>query len=247
MTPDLSIVVPTYNERARLAELVDAVLSVSADAGVALEVIVVDDASPDGTGALAEALARSRPMQVVHRAGKLGLGSAVVAGFAVARAPVVGVMDADLSHPPAFVPVLYQALQAAGADMVVGSRYVPGGRIPAWPFWRRVLSRAGCLAARPLAPLRDATSGFFLIRRDLAQRTAVRAAGFKICLELVVRGGPANLVEVPIRFDDRAAGESKMSWREATGYLVQLRDLYVARLTGRARPAGAYQQVPPVT
>ena len=105
MTPDLTIVVPTYNERARLEELVDAVLASAAKARLALEIVIVDDNSPDGTGVLAEELAKTRPMQVVRRAGKMGLGTAVVAGFAVANAPVVGVMDADFSHPPAVVPV----------------------------------------------------------------------------------------------------------------------------------------------
>nr|MBP6717150.1 glycosyltransferase [Acidobacteriota bacterium] len=144
MTPDLTIVVPTYNERARLEELVDAVLASAAKARLALEIVIVDDNSPDGTGVLAEELAKTRPMQVVRRAGKMGLGTAVVAGFAVANAPVVGVMDADFSHPPALVPVLYRAMQSTGADVVVGSRYIPGGSTPDWPWKRRLLSRVGC-------------------------------------------------------------------------------------------------------
>jgi len=223
--PDLTIVIPTYNERDRLAELVDALFTASRDAGVALEVVIVDDNSPDGTGALADELARTRRIQVVHRAGKLGLGTAVVAGFNVARAQVLGVMDADFSHPPALVPRLLAVQRATGADLVVASRYVPGGSTPSWPLKRRILSRIACLLARPLSPIRDAASGFFLLRRDVAQGVTIHAGGFKICLELIVRAWPRRLVEVPYRFDDREAGESKMSMREAIGYVVQLRNL----------------------
>lgn len=226
------MVVPTYNERDRLGELVTTLFRVSAEAGLELELVVVDDNSPDGTGALADELARTRRMRVVHRAGKLGLGTAVVAGFAAATAQVLGVMDADFSHPPALVPEMLAVFNATRADVLVASRYVPGGGTANWPFKRRLLSRAGCLLARPLSPIRDAASGFFLIRRAIAEGVTIKAGGFKICLELIVRGSATRLVEIPYRFDDREQGESKMSWREATGYLVQLRDLY--RLRRRA-------------
>lgn len=243
MTPDLTIVVPTYNERERLAELVDAVLAAADHVSLSLELVIVDDNSPDGTGVLADELAKTRPMQVVRRAGKLGLGTAVVAGFAVARGDVVGVMDADFSHPPSLVPTLYAAMRETGADVVVGSRYIPGGSTPDWPWSRRLLSRIGCLLARPIAPIRDAASGFFLIRRDLARQVQIQAGGFKICLELLVRGAPDHVVEVPFRFDDRELGESKMSMREAAGYLVQLRDLYLLRLRQPGRRIRRYQQL----
>lgn len=243
MTPDLTIVVPTYNERDRLAELVDAVLSAAAHAALALELVVVDDNSPDGTGVLADELAKTRPMQVVRRAGKLGLGTAVVAGFAVANAPIVGVMDADFSHPPSLIPILFAAMRETGADVVVGSRYIPGGSTPDWPWSRRMLSRVGCLLARPIAPIRDAASGFFIIRRELARKVQIQAGGFKICLELLVRGAPGHVVEVPFRFDDRELGESKMSLREAAGYLVQLRDLYLLRLRQPGHRIRRYDQL----
>lgn len=243
VTPDLSIVVPTYNERDRLAELVDAVLAAGRDASLGVEIVVVDDNSPDGTGDLADQLARTRPMQVLRRAGKLGLGTAVVAGFGVAKAPIVGVMDADFSHPPALVPALYAAMKTTGADVVVASRYVPGGSTPDWPWSRRLLSRIGCWLARPIAPIRDAASGFFVIRADLARNVVIHAGGFKICLELLVRGAPNRVVEIPYRFDDRELGESKMSLREAAGYLIQLRDLYWLRLTHPSHRIRHYQQL----
>jgi dolichol-phosphate mannosyltransferase len=234
------MIVPTYNERDRLAELVTALFVATGRAGVELELVIVDDNSPDGTGQVADALAVERRIRVVHRAGKLGLGTAVVAGFAVATADTVGVMDADFSHPPALVPRMLAVFRESGADVLVASRYIAGGSTPNWPFKRRMLSRLGCLLARGLSPIRDAASGFFLIRGDIARGVHIKAGGFKILLELIVRGKPSRLVELPYRFDDRELGESKMSLREAAGYLVQLRDLY-----GLPRRSGGrdYRQV----
>jgi dolichol-phosphate mannosyltransferase len=235
--PQLTIVVPTYNERDRIEQLVEAVFAAAAAHDLSLAMVIVDDNSPDGTGAVADTLATRYPLRVIHRAGKLGLGTAVMDGFHVATTPVVGVMDADFSHPPALVPELYQAFQSVNADVAVASRYIPGGSTPNWPWKRRLLSRTACLLARGLSPIRDAASGFFLIRREIAADTTIKAGGFKICLELIVRGGARRLIEVPYRFDDRELGDSKMSTREALGFLIQLRDLYWLRLTsGRQAP-----------
>ncbi len=149
-------------------------------------------------------------------------------------------MDADFSHPPALVPRMFAAMQASSADLVVASRYLPGGSTPNWPMRRRLLSRLACLLARPLSPIRDAASGFFLIRASIARGVTIQAGGFKICLELLVRGWPTRIVELPYRFDDRELGESKMSFREAASYLVQLRDLYWLRWS-RRMPARDYR------
>jgi dolichol-phosphate mannosyltransferase len=223
----LSIIIPTYNERTRLGELVDAISSVFSQHQIAGEIIVVDDNSPDGTGAFADSLAAAgHPVRVVHRPGKLGLGSAVIDGFAAAHGDVLGVMDADLSHPPDALPRMLDAFHRYQADLVIGSRYVPGGGTRNWPFVRRAMSRFACLLARPLTAARDATSGYFLIRRHATEQVTIQARGFKICLELLVRGRVRTIVEVPYEFSDRAAGESKMSWREASGYFWQLRDLF---------------------
>lgn len=221
----LSIVVPTYNERDRLADLVEAVFAAYRSDGVDGELVIVDDNSPDGTGRLADDLAVRHRIRVLHRAGKLGLGTAVIEGFAAASAPVVGVIDADLSHPPALLPRMLGAMRRHDADVVVGSRYIPGGGTRNWERSRLVMSRAACLMARGLTPIRDATSGLFLIRRELAQGVTISAGGFKICLELLVRSRPASVVEVPYVFVGRTAGESKMNMKEAAGYLRQLRDL----------------------
>jgi len=224
-TPSISLVVPTYNERDRLGELVRAIFDAYASAGITGELVIVDDNSPDGTGALADELASLHSIRVVHRGGKLGLGTAVIDGFSVASAPVVGVIDADLSHPPALVPGMLAVMQDTRADLVIGSRYVSDGGTRNWEMSRVLMSRFACLLARGLTPVRDATSGFFLIRRDLARGVRISAGGFKICLELLVRGRPGCVLEVPYVFEGRTAGESKMNLKEATGYLEQLRDL----------------------
>jgi dolichol-phosphate mannosyltransferase len=224
--PVLSIIVPTYNERDRLPELVSTIFAAYAAEGLDGEIVIVDDNSPDGTGALADELAEGRRIRVLHRTGKLGLGTAVIDGFSAAGASVVGVIDADMSHPPTLLPRMFAIMQEARADVVVASRYISGGGTRNWSALRLLMSRLACLAARGLTPVRDATSGFFLIRRDLARGVRISAGGFKICLELLVRGRPMSVVEVPYVFAGRTAGESKMNLKEALGYLSQLRDLH---------------------
>lgn len=235
-TPDLSIVVPTYNERGRLAELVEQAFVVFEGSGIAAELVIVDDNSPDGTGALADELAARRRVRVVHRPGKLGLGTAVIDGFAVASAPVVGVMDADLSHPPEMIARMLEAMRRFSADFVIGSRYVPGGGTSQWGPGRVLMSRLACLLARPITPVRDATSGLFIVKRSATEGVRIEAGGFKICLELLVRGRAASVVEVPYVFVGRTVGESKMNAREASGYLAQLWQLFRFRYFGDGRP-----------
>ena len=229
VAPTLALIVPTYNERERLPELVRAIFDAYRGAHIEGELVIVDDNSPDGTGDVADELARAYPVRVVHRAGKLGLGTAVVEGFAAASAAIVGVIDADLSHPPELVPRLLSVMQETGADLVIGSRYVPGGGTRHWEATRVLMSKFACLLARGLTPVRDATSGFFLMRRDRARGVTISAGGFKICLELLIRSEPALVIEVPYVFTGRTVGESKMNWKEAAGYLRQLQDLHAYR------------------
>ena len=230
--PAVSIVIPTYNERDRLAELIERVCSLFARHGVAVQLIVVDDNSPDGTGRLAESLAGRYPLRVVHRPGKLGLGSAVIEGFAAAGSDVVGVMDADLSHPPEAFLSMLATLRALEVDAVIGSRYIPGGGSTGFSLARQVMSRLACELARFLTPVRDATSGLFLIRQAAVRGVVISAAGFKICLELLVRGRVGSVAEVPYTFVGRTAGASKMNPAEAIGYLSQLASLHRHRFFG---------------
>jgi dolichol-phosphate mannosyltransferase len=207
------VILPTYNEAENLETVVAAVLA----AVPGVRILVVDDASPDGTGEMAEAL---DGVEVVHRPRKSGLGRAYVAGFAhalAAGAATVVEMDADLSHDPADLPRLLEPL-AAGADVVLGSRYVPGGGIQNWDALRRGLSRFGCNYARRVlgVPVRDLTGGFKAFRASALEAidyASVRSQGYAFQVELTYRALKRGLrvEEVPIVFREREHGESKMS------------------------------------
>ena len=232
------MVVPTYNERARLDTLLEQIFAACHRHNLATEVVIVDDNSADGTGIRADEWAKSDRVRVIHRPGKLGLGSAVLDGIAIAQAPIVGVMDADLSHPPDLIPSLYSAMVTADLDMIVGSRYVSGGDSRSFSFSRAMLSRAGCLLSRPLTPVRDPMSGFFLIRRERTTGLQTSVRGFKIGLELLVRTAPRRVAEMGYRFAGREAGESKMSTGEGLRFLRQLAVLYTdATVASSARPS----------
>jgi dolichol-phosphate mannosyltransferase len=223
---DFTIVIPTYNERDRIGVLLERVFGACDHEGLAVEVVIVDDNSGDGTGTVADEWARRRRVRVIHRAGKLGLGTAVLEGFAAAQSEIVGVMDGDLSHPPELLPRLFRTMGDGTFDLVVASRYVPGGGTSNFPIGRWLLSRAGCWLARPLTPVHDAMSGFFLIRRAHLDEFRTSVKGFKIGLELFVRSQPRRLAEIGYIFVGRSAGESKMSVAEGTGFLRQLTILY---------------------
>ena len=145
---------------------------------------------------------------------------------------------------PAAVPRMFAAFQSAGCDFLVASRYVEGGSTHNWPLQRRALSRLGCLLAGPLTTVRDATSGFFFLKPDIVRRAALRETGFKICLELLLRGAPELIVEAPYRFEERAEGKSKMTGSEGRGYLRQLARFYRER-AGRRPPRSRYHRLTP--
>ncbi|MBU0551387.1 polyprenol monophosphomannose synthase [Myxococcota bacterium] len=210
------IVIPTYNERDNLLELLDRIHAALPEA----HVLIVDDASPDGTGELASARAEADArIHLLRRAGKLGLGTAYIAGFkwALARDYThIFEMDADFSHDPATLPALLEA--AEEADLVLGSRWVEGGGTVGWPLKRRLLSKGGSLYARTIlgVPIRDLTGGFKCFRRAVLEAMdldAIQTAGYGFQIELtwgaIQRG--FRVKEVPIRFADRVAGQSKMS------------------------------------
>jgi dolichol-phosphate mannosyltransferase len=214
------IVLPTYNEAENLEAVVRAVLA----AAPGVRVLVVDDNSPDGTGRIADRLAAElEAVEVLHRAGKEGLGRAYLAGFkeVLARgAELILEMDADFSHDPADVPRLIEA--AERADLVLGSRYVAGGRVEDWGLVRRLVSRGGSLYARLVlgVGVRDLTGGFKCFRREVLETLdldAVIADGYGFQIELTYRALRAGftVVEIPIVFRDRRAGTSKMNVRIA--------------------------------
>lgn len=233
----ISVVVPTYNEAATIPVLASRLGAALADRP--WELVVVDDGSPDGTADIAERLAPGLPVRVVRRPGKLGLASAVIDGFRAASGDLLVVMDADLSHPPETVPALVDAV-AGGADLAVGSRYVLGGGTVDWPLRRRIVSRVACLMGNLLVPVRDATSGFFALRRQVVDGVRLNPIGFKIGFEVIARGRYGRVVEVPYTFRDREHGRSKFGSREIVSYAVQLLQVARDRVLGRlnAGPPG---------
>ena len=231
MALPFSLVIPTYNEAGGIEKLLRTLNGVFAAASLDGEIIVVDDNSPDGTGAIVDRLARELPVRCLHRPGKLGLSSGVIDGWKTARAQSValGAMDADFSHDVEVFPKMVAALES-GYGLAVGSRYVDGGGITNWPPRRIVTSRVACWLARPLTPVRDVTSGYFLVRRDALDGIELDPIGFKIGLEVIIKGKYGRAVEIPYVFTDRVVGESKLDQKEIFNYLKQLRKLYSARL-----------------
>jgi len=207
------VVLPTYNEAENVALLIPELLALP------LDVCVVDDASPDGTGQLADEWAAREPrVRVLHRAGKLGLGTAYVAGFRYAlnhQYDAALTMDADFSHHPRYIPAM---LEAAGrADLVIGSRYVPGGQV-LYPLHRRFLSKTANAVARAALGLRphDCTAGFRLYRAPVLRTVPIDAIfsnGYSFLIEMLnlVQGFGFSIVEVPIVFEDRVRGHTKIS------------------------------------
>jgi dolichol-phosphate mannosyltransferase len=222
-------VVPTYNEMQNLDELVRRIQQACSTAGLDAEIVIVDDNSPDGTGARAEELTKTQNLKVVHRSGKLGLSSAVLEGFKVASGSVLVVMDADLSHPPEKIPEMVSKIDSGEAEIVVGSRYVKGGSVENWPFTRRIISKGATLLARWLTKVKDPMSGFFALKRSVIEGVSLDPVGYKIGLEILVKGKYSNTTEVPIHFADRKAGKSKLGGGEYLRYIDHVFMLYEYR------------------
>ena len=239
-TDRVLVVLCTFNERETLPELVPAVLAVDAR----LDVRVVDDDSPDGTGAVADALAAADPrVTVTHRRDQRGLGTATLAGLRAAAAggyAAAVTMDADLSHHPRHLPALLGLLETH--DVAIGSRYVPGGRIEGWPLSRRLMSRAINVYSRAALGLtqRDCSGAFRAYRGELLRRVdfdAVRSHGYAFMEEFLFRcvAAGATVAETPITFTDRAAGRSKIDAREAVAALWNLGRVGLGRRRGKPR------------
>jgi len=238
--PPLLVTLCTYNERENLARLIGEIHRHAPSA----DVLVVDDASPDGTGRIADELAAADDrIQVLHRAGKLGLGSATVAAFRFALAgeyEFVVNMDADFSHPPATIPHLVALMNRA--DVAIGSRYVAGGEIVGWPIVRHVMSRGVNLLSRTLLGLspRDTSGSFRCYRVSLLKqidfdRIIARGYAFEEEILFRCRQVGARFVEFPIRFEDRRAGQSKINAREVAAALRDIASLGVENLRTGSR------------
>lgn len=218
----ISIILPTYNERENIKELVPVISNILAKNEITGEIIIVDDNSPDGTGIVAEGLKGKYPVEVIHRDGKKGLASAVLEGFSKAKGEIVGVMDSDFSHEPDVIPAMISPLISGNADFTIGSRYIKGGKIKKWPLTRRITSKVAILLAYPFARVKDLTSGFFFIRRRVIDGVKLNPLGFKICLEIIFKGKYDRIKEIPYTFTNRKEGKSKFSLKEILLYLYQL-------------------------
>ena len=229
---------PTYREAANLRALATRVSAAMAAAGWTWELVLVDDDSADGSVDIANELAERLPVRMdVRRGVPRDLSAAVLRGMRLARFDRIVVMDADLSHPPERIPDLLGALDGC-ADIVVGSRYAPGGEVDqAWGAWRHLNSRLATLLARPLVNCSDPMAGFFALERNaLPDRGQLFPIGYKIGLELMVRGR-LRVAEVPIAFSDRQRGVSKLDWRQQFNYLRHVHRLYLYRYGVAARLA----------
>lgn len=232
----LSLVIPTYNEAkniapllARLEELLDGPL------GGSYELIVVDDDSPDRTWEIALELSETRPrVRVIRRQGEKGLSTAVIRGWQAARGDVLGVMDADLQHPPEVNLALLAEIDK-GADLATGSRHIEGGGVSDWSVFRRAMSRGAQLLGLMILPhvlgrLSDPMSGYFMVRRSTLGGVALDPIGYKILVEVVGRCDPRWIGEVGYVFRERVEGESKVSWKLYVHYLQHLARLRLATL-----------------
>jgi dolichol-phosphate mannosyltransferase len=226
MADKISIIIPTYNEKDNIAPLlsrVDKALS-----GYDYEILIVDDDSKDGTIELASSLADRYPVKVLVRRNERGLATAVVHGLKSAAGEIIGVMDADLQHPPEVIPDLVKAIEG-GADMVVASRYIEGGGCPNWGLSRRIISKVALVISHLLLPstrqVKDPLAGFFMFRRQNVDPAKLKPIGYKISLEVMLTGSFQHVVEVPYIFEDRSAGQSKLNPGQQLDYLKHLLSL----------------------
>ncbi len=222
----ISIVLPTYNERDNIVLIVGEIRK-SAD----VKILIVDDDSPDGTGEIAERLKKKhRNVGVLHRHEKNGLGYAILDGFMECSTDVIGVMDADFSHPPALLKKMMAEIRSN--DMVIASRYVPGGGTDeSWSGLRRFVSKFAIVMVMPLVKVKDPMSGFFLVRRSALEGVHLNPESCKICLDILVKGKIRNVAEVPYIFTNRKSGKSKiMNAKQIMKYIKHVAGLYAYKL-----------------
>ncbi len=227
----LSLIIPTYNERKNVGELIKQLTGFLDPVGQSYELIVVDDDSPDRTWEMAAGLTASYPkLRVIRRQGEKGLSTAVIRGWQASRGEILAVIDADLQHPPEVTVALLGAI-GGHVDLAVGSRHVEGGGVSEWSLARRILSRGAQLLGLLILPgvlgrLGDPMSGYFMVRRSAISGVELSPLGYKILLEVIGRGRVGSIAEVGYVFRERVEGESKVTWRlypEYFRHLVRLR------------------------
>lgn len=231
----LSLIIPTYNERDNLPTLLERIHK--ALSGVDHEIIIVDDNSPDGTWDVAERMSRkSNDIKVIRRPRKMGLASAFLRGLGHAEGNLVGLIDADLQHPPELLARMNSEVRG-GSDVAIASRYVRGGRVDGWLLHRRLISRSAIVLAHLLSPktqkVKDPISGYFLLKRGVIEGVQLNPQGFKILLEILAKGNYNKVAEIPYTFRSRRYGKSKLSFKELWNYVKHLDRLLKAQ-RGRA-------------
>lgn len=226
MASRVSVIVPTFNEAKNVYSLIPLVSEVFTKHKIDGEIIVVDDDSPDKTWKVAEELGARFPVKAIRRKGERGLSSAVIKGFSCAKGDIVGVMDADFSHSPEYIVKLVEAIETGGADIALGSRYMEAGRTKEWPWYRKLASRTATFLASPFTQVKDPMSGFIFLRRQVIEGVRLNPIGFKIALEIIARGRYQKLKEVPIVFQNRLYGESKLTRGVIVEYLKQIWQLF---------------------
>ncbi len=218
----VSIIIPTYNEAENIRAIVPKISEVFNKHGIDGKIIVVDDDSPDGTWKVAEELGNQYPVKSVRRQGERGLSSAVIKGFEYAEGDIIGFMDADFSHSPDQIIDLLQAFTLNNADLAIGSRYLDAGKISKWPLRRRLASWGATLLASPFTSIKDPMSGFVFFKKGVVEGVSLNPIGFKLGLEILAKGKYKRLKEVPIVFQNRLHGESKLTGKVIIEYLKQL-------------------------
>lgn len=238
--PELSVIIPTFNESKNIETMVIRVHDSLRKYKIDEEIIVVDDSSPDGTAELATKLAKEFPVRVYVRTLREGPGPAILDGIRLAEAPVACVIDGDLSHPPEALPKMYELIIEKKANLVIGSRHVQGGGTSKWIWYRKFFSWGARQLGKLLTPVHDLTSGFFMFNKTVMQGAEINPIGCKVGLELMVKGNhQGKVIEYPIIFAERAAGESKMGWRETRQYLQHLLALSIWKIGRLFRPRHA--------
>jgi len=230
MQIDVSIVIPTYNEKENIERMITKIEKILQKNKINGEIIVIDDNSPDGTWKIVKKLQKKYSnLKLIVRKKKLGLGSGVMEGFKIAKGDILGVLDCDFSHPPDKIPLFIKAIRE-GYDIAIGSRYIAKGGIKGWSKKRIITSKIATLLAKPIANVSDPMSGYFFIKKEVIKNFSLKFKGFKILLEILAKGNYRKVAEIPYTFKERKRGKSKLNYKEIVEYLMQCFYLYLLKL-----------------
>lgn len=237
MSGTVSIIIPTFNEGENIKNMILEIKKVFEKAKIKGEVIVVDDNSPDGTGKIAEDVkkkdsSKNFGIKIIVRKKDRGLSTAVIEGFKHSEEDIIGVIDADFSHPVSKIPDLVKAIEE-GYDIALGSRYIDEGGIKDWSFKRRMISKGATLLSRGLTSVKDPMSGFIFLKKKILTGAEFNPKGYKIALEIIVKTKSKKVKEIPYVFTDRRAGQSKMGFREIKNYMIHLFFLYSYKIRSK--------------